>query len=326
MPSHIERAPRLTTSPKLSSVARGETQRTERAEPRERGAVPPEFEALSRHSRALTPSGEHVATSADPGALWGAGGAEEPESPELAEFKKMDPETQRAHLEALRGQRDVLTGQISERCARLDEKWKKLPPAKRREILRYYHRHSRRLDGATRRELNAALGDAELAQRRIDRLQERIKRLGPDKRGPNAALRKEMSAELRKLRAEHSAAVKEATAVVDEKGLKVDRLAVTEQQIDPAAPKGDKSLLSMVADWFGLSKLINSFLRVLRVEHGEEQKKAEEKRRQDEAQEAQRQERELLRRLQDELKAVRSQAARRAEADKAERVQKPRAG
>ncbi len=202
----------------------------------------------------LGTTGTHLARSAQPDALWGG---TDRRGNDPAELMKLTPAQQVAKLAELRAQRDELHAKILERVIALDKKWDSAPTATKADALKEYAQTSDQLDVGTRDELVQMIHQAEVAQHRIDRLRRNRDGLPPARlANPEMkAKRAALNAELRAARKEHKAAVTEATKVVDDKGLKVDRLAVTEQVIDPSAPKpeSDKSLLGMVKSFFNIS-------------------------------------------------------------------------
>jgi hypothetical protein len=199
--------------------------------------------------------GSHVGRSARPDALWGnSPAAHRGPNMDPHQFDKLTPVERKEKLTELRAQRDELQVKILERVVELDAKWEKAPAATKEEALNQYADNSQQLDPEGQRELRQMLRQAAVAQRRIDALRSRRDGM-PAARHADAATKLERAAlnkELRAARKEHKECVKEATAVVDEKGLKIDRLAVTEQVIDPSAPKQEdgKSLMGMVTDFF----------------------------------------------------------------------------
>lgn len=212
--------------------------------------------------------GTHVARSAGPDALWGSAPSE-PQGPDMDphQFDELTPAQRTEKLKELRATRDGLQVKILERVIALDKKWNSAPTATKKEALEQYADNSEQLDPAAAQELKQMLRQAQVAQRRIDRLRSRRDGM-PPARNANAEVKRqraELNKELRAARNEQKAAVKEATAVVDEQGLKIDRLAVTEQVIDPNAPKptADTSLLGMVTNFFKFSWLSDLVMRTI---------------------------------------------------------------
>ncbi|MFT3711264.1 MAG: hypothetical protein QM817_26840 [Archangium sp.] len=205
--------------------------------------------------RELIPNGKQVATSASPNALWG----EQPKRASLDReaFAKMTPEAQAKAMAECKAEFDQLEVDIQKRVDQLDHKWNNSRLSTRTEALREYQENSRRLSPRRRHDLDKLLVRSEAAQKRINELRAKADALPktPEAKKEQAALRAELARELRRARDEQSKVVKEATAVVDGDGLKVDRLAVTEQVIDPSAPAPGtgESLLEKVERFFGLS-------------------------------------------------------------------------
>jgi hypothetical protein len=218
------------------------------------GRTPPPSAAafVKGGARAQVNAGTHVATSAQPEALWGG-------NSERAQIAALSPEKRAEKLTELQGQRDALQAKIITKVAELDTKFANAPTATKTRALREYVQSSQHLDASTKAEIHKMVEQAERCEKRIERLQQRQAGLGPAKGASVEMKRKraELSAELRAARNEETSSVKHAIRVIDAKGLKVDRLAVTQQVIDPKAPKkedGD-SLWGMVKKFFALSQL-----------------------------------------------------------------------
>jgi len=163
---------------------------------------------------------------------------------------------QKAQLTTLREERQQLSAQIQARLAKLDIKWNNSRLVTRTEALRDYQEQTKHLDPATKHELDALLEKSEAAQRKINDVRARIDRLPktPEAKKAQAALRSQLARELRNARSEQSKVVQAATAVVDQQGLKTDRLATTEQVIDPSAPApgSGSSLLEKITRFLGI--------------------------------------------------------------------------
>lgn len=210
-------------------------------------------------TKELIPNGKPVAKSASPNALWGE--QPKPVSLDREAFAKLPPAEQREVLKKAAVEREQLGGEINARVEHLDRKWKNSRLVTRTEALREYQERSGHLHPRRRRDLDKLLVRSEAAQVRINELRAKVDALPktPEAKKQQAALRSELAKELRRARDEQSKVVKEATAIVDGDGLKVDRLAVTEQVIDPTAPapgSGD-SLLDKVVRFFHLDTFIN---------------------------------------------------------------------
>lgn len=243
-------------------ASRGKVERAQVETPTKTAAVSRNAAALdNRFSNGRPPvidagtSGHPLAGSARPDTLWGnSPAANHGPNMDPHQFNRMSPAQRTERLGELRANRDALQEQILQRVMELDKKWEGASTATKAEALQHYAENSDQLDPQARTEVNQMLAHAAMAQRRIDRLQSRRDGMPPS-RNATAGDKRERAAlnqELREARKEKSDAVKEATKVVDDTGLKVDRLAVTEQVIDPSAPKKEEgtSLLGMVTNFF----------------------------------------------------------------------------
>lgn len=255
----IERTTSLTSTPKAQAVSR--TTSTAQAEviSTPKGPVTAYAGQAAPPKKDLHPTGKQVTVSADPSSLWGE--APKPAPLDQTAFKKLPPTEQRAQIQALREERNQLSAEIQARLAKLDIKWNNSRLVTRTEALRDYQEQTKHLDPATKKELDGLLDRAEASQRKINELRARIDRLPktPEAKKAQAELRTQLAKELRRARDEQSKVVKAATAVVDEQGLKTERLAVTEQVIDPSAPKpgsGD-SLLDKVLRFLHLDGFLS---------------------------------------------------------------------
>ena len=260
MTTKIERTTSLPSTPKTQGISRTQAPApVESSQPVEKAVVFSEAEAR----RELLPQGQHVARSADPDALWGAGAPRRHRDFDVAEFKRLSPAERQAKLEAMKAQREALKGEIQERVGQLDRKWNYALLKKRTESLRDFQSLKPQLTPDQAQRFDAALRAAEAAEKKVAALAEKAKAFGPDsKQDPaQAEARKRLASELRKARAEQSAAVHAATAVVDEAGLKLDRLANAEQVLDKNAPKpgSGQSLWEKITSFFDLGWAIKSF-------------------------------------------------------------------
>ncbi len=254
----IERTTSLPSTPKTQGVTRTQsTQSTPAATalPTSPGAT---F-AGQAPTRELIPAGKPVATSASPNALWGD--QPKPVSLDRAAFEKLSPAEKKEVFARCAEERNRLGQDIEQRVEQLDKRWKNSRLSTRTEALREYEENGQRLPPHRRRDLDRAVDRSESAQRKINELTAKIDQLPktPEAKAEMKALRTQLARELRKARDEQSKAVKEATAVVDAEGLKVDRLATTEQLIDPSAPKlgsGD-SLADKVVRFFHLDQFFS---------------------------------------------------------------------
>lgn len=196
-----------------------------------------EYAGQAAPPKDLVPKGANLSRSASPSALWGDAPRQVNLDP--AAFAALAPAEQHKVVEAAKVERAELGGEIVNRVEVLDHKWNNSRLSTRTEALREYHDCSAgRLDGRSLRRLDGLVVRSEESQRKINELRVKIDALPktPESKKAQVELRTELARELRKARVEQSKVVKEATAVVDAAGLKVDRLAVTEQIIDPSAP------------------------------------------------------------------------------------------
>ena len=255
----IERSSSLVSTPRAQAVTRGTTT-SETATPK--GPVT-DYAGQAAPVKELVPRGTPVSTSASPSSLWGDAPKKDLEP---AEFAKLSPADQAKTLQALRTERNQVGTEILQRVDKLDHKWNNSRLVTRTEALREYEERGKHLDPSSRRKLGGLLDRSEASQRRINELRAQIAQLPktPESKKAQADLRNQLAHELERCRSEQSKVVKEATAVVDAKGLKVDRLATTEQIIDPKAPaqgSGD-SLLDKIGRFFKLDWLISSFTNI----------------------------------------------------------------
>lgn len=250
---------------RLATQARGKVERSQVETPAKTAEVSRNAPAVDNAFTNEGPSkletgngGTPLTRSARPDSLWGGPERRNADrSLEPAALMKLSPEQKVEKLAELQAQRDGLHVKILERVIELEAKWDKAPTGTKQEALEHYANNSDEVDPETRRELRQLIRQAQGAQHRIDRLKERREGMTPSRRANAQEKREraELARELRAARKEQKEAVKDATAVVDDKGLKVDRLAVTEQVIDPSAPPAgsEKSLLGMVTSFFSLS-------------------------------------------------------------------------
>lgn len=258
----IERTTSLPSTPKTQGVSRTTSAQATPAATAVPAAPTTTFAGQATPTRELIPAGKPVATSASPNALWGE--QPKPVSLDRAAFEKLSPTEQKAVAAQCAEERSRVGGEIEQRVEQLDRRWKNSRLSTRTEALREYEENGDRLPSHRRRDLDRAVARSESAQRRINELKAKIDQLPktPEAKAEMKELRTQLARELRSARSEQSKAVKDATAVVDAEGLKVDRLATTEQIIDPTAPapgSGD-SLLEKVARFFHLDQFISWFM------------------------------------------------------------------
>ncbi len=194
----------------------------------------------------LTPAGTHVATSARPSALWGGDGDGDDDDVRDAQAHGASPE----QIRQMRAEKRELQGHIRDRVDHLDHKWRYTLNTTKASELDKYADDSDKIDPATRDALKSKLQVAHQAEDKLAALKQQAAQLGhggtPEER---TALAKQIVA----ARKEVSTTVAAATKVVDDAGLKVDRLAHAEAKIDPKAAKKGGSLLDMVERFFKIS-------------------------------------------------------------------------
>lgn len=267
MTTKIEQRPTaLPSTPRPPSVSK--TQATAPVET-ELKPVSPAAVFGTEAPRTLQPTGRHVARSADPDALWGAPPPRPQRRFDAAAFQRMSPAERKAKVEEMRAQQQQLKHEIQDRVGQLDRKWTYSRLKTRTSSLRDLQGKRPQLTADQAQRLDTALKASEAAEQKVSALAEKAKAFGPDsKKDPaQAAARKQLASELRKARAEQSAAVKAATAVIDEAGLKVDRLANAEQVLDKNAPPpgSGQSLWDKIVSFFDLGWSINAFTYAMTV-------------------------------------------------------------
>lgn len=269
----IERSPSLVSTPKLQPVTRPGAAEAVAT----RGPVT-QYAGQAIPQKELVPRGTNVSKSASPSTLWGDAPRQVVLDP--AAFAKLAAADQQKVVEAAKAEREQLGGQIVARVEVLDHKWNNSRLSTRTDALREYEeRCEGRLDGKSRRKLDGLVGRSEDSQRKINELRVKIDQLPktPEAKKAQVALRTELARELHRARDEQSRAVKEATAVVDAAGLKTDRLAVTEQIIDPSAPaqgSGD-SLLDKIVRFIKLDGFFTSIKSWFQTMHATFEQRSE---------------------------------------------------
>ncbi|MEW5739185.1 MAG: hypothetical protein AB1938_09690 [Myxococcota bacterium] len=285
MTTKIERAPSLTTTSRVQPTA--PSQAAAPVEVDARPSSPSTAFSGEGPRRDLNPAGGHVTRSADPEALWGDAGPRRGRGAMMAEFKRLPPAERAAKLEALKAQREALKGEIQERVGELDRRWRYARLKTRTASMRDLQAKRPELSPEAAAKLDAALKAAEQAEAKVNALAEKAKAFTPEsKKDPvQAAARKALASELRKAREAHSQAVAAATAIIDEAGLKVDRLANAEQLIDKNAPPpgSGKSLWDKVVSFFDLGWAIATFTSMVKWVTEEQERLHEQRVEQDKA-------------------------------------------
>lgn len=235
------------------------------------GEAAPGFDAKgAAKPQALNPKGEHVPTSADPGALWGAERRQGHGSPELraamTEFRAMSPEAQKAKIGELKTRQDELSKKMLARIETLDARYKNMRNVTKAEMLRELSAQTEVMTPAERGHLDVLLDKADGIARQIEELKAKASTLPDSKTATPAQLeeRKTLARQIKNARSRLSDATKACTNYVDSLGLKNERLAVNEQKIDPGAPPKDSpsSLWGMMKEWFSINTFIGAFQRI----------------------------------------------------------------
>lgn len=181
-------------------------------------------------------------------------------------FVASSPDAQRAELTAMKAERDALGGRVQTRVAQLDAKWNSpsLRTWTKVEALRHYHEKTQHLREGPRQELDKVVAKSEGEQRTINDLRAKADGMcRPEACTPaEQAERDQVAAQLAAARRSQAEAVVKATDLVDNQGLRVERLAITEQIIDPEAPAEGlaDSLMSLVDSLFDLSEMVDDFV------------------------------------------------------------------
>lgn len=258
-PSKMPAGTRSTTPTATKAVSQTATVSAETTAPVAK------FDQAVQEKAVLAPRGQHVPTSADPGALWGA---ERPQAdPQLRaamqDFKKLTPEAQQAKIEELKTKQDELSKKMLARIETLDARYKNMRNVTKAEMLRNLSDKSQLMTPEEKAHLDELLKKADGVAQRIEEAKAQAAAL-PDKAHctpAQAEERTKLARHIKNLRGKLSDATKAATNYVDSLGLRSDRLAVNEQKIDPNAPPAGSpsSLLSMISEWFSLNTMIHNF-------------------------------------------------------------------
>jgi len=180
---------------------------------------------------------------------------------DLDGFSASSPDAQRVELVQLKAKREGLQGRVFGRVEALDKKWGETLPSTKVRALRHYERAPNHLPTKPKKEFDRLVTQSEKHESSIVSLKGELDTMcRPAECTPaEAAVREEVAGRLADERAAQKDVIITATGVVDDQGLKIERLAITEQIIDPDAPEvgfGD-SLMSMLEDLMDLSALID---------------------------------------------------------------------
>jgi hypothetical protein len=149
------------------------------------------------------------------------------------------------------------------RMEELDHKWRYMRLTKRTEALKQYLSESPNLAPAERAQLETAIESSEAANAKIEDLKGDIDKLKPQpgsKKPGTPEERKELARKIMAARREHSEAVKNGTATVDDAGLKVERLALTENLIDPTGGASSQygSMMGLLGQYFEVTFMVST--------------------------------------------------------------------
>jgi len=203
--------------------------------------------------------GKAVSTSASLKQLWGQeaiAGANPPLAARRmgncshAERPKKIAETQQKMAECEK--------KVEGRVEELDKKWKYMSLQRKTESLKEYLAATPNLTPENRAEIENAIKISDDAQVKLNALREEVRQLRPDKNtGKNGTPeeRKALAHKLVVARRAQSEAVTAATAAVDAVGLKIERLMLTEDKIDPTGGQNSMfgSLKALIGQYFELS-------------------------------------------------------------------------
>lgn len=147
---------------------------------------------------------------------------------------------------------------VEGRVEELDKKWKYMSLARKTESLKEYLAATPNLTPERRAEIESAIKVSDEAQVKLSALREEVKLLRPDRAtGKNGTPeeRKALAHKLLTARRAQSEAVSAATAAVDAVGLKIERLMLTEDKIDPTGGESSLfgSLKALIGQYFELS-------------------------------------------------------------------------
>ncbi len=203
--------------------------------------------------------GKAVSTTASAKQLWGQAAVAASNPPlSVRRLKNLPPAQRQQKIEEIKAQMADCEHRMKGRVGELDKKWKYMALAKKTETLKEYLSATPNLTPQTRSEIESAIKVSEDAQAKLQVLRAQVKELRPDPdTGKNGTPeeRKELAKKLLAARKAQSEAVTAATEAVDAVGLKIERLALTEDKIDPSGGAGSLfgSLKALIGDYFELS-------------------------------------------------------------------------
>lgn len=203
--------------------------------------------------------GTAVSTTASTAQLWGQAAIEGANPPLSVRMLKSCTASERPKkIAEIQQKMAACEKNVEGRVGELDKKWKYMHLAKKTEALKSYLSATPNLAPETRVEIEAAIKVSEEAQAKLAVLKERVRELRPDpSTGKNGTPeeRKALAHKLLEARRAQSEAVTAATETVDAVGLKLERLALTEDKIDPSGGEGSLfgSLKALIGQYFELS-------------------------------------------------------------------------
>ncbi|MBL8950407.1 MAG: hypothetical protein JNK82_06500 [Myxococcaceae bacterium] len=208
-------------------------------------------------------NGKAVSLTASASQLWGQAAMEGSKPPLSAlTLKNLSPEQRKAKIADCQKKMSECSARIEGRVGELDQKWQYMGLTKKIETLREYLATTPNLTPEARAEVETAIASADKATAKLDEARAEIKELRPHKAtGKNGSPeeRKALAQKLLAARKSRDEAVETATAAVDAVGLKIERLALTEDKIDPTG--GEKSafgsLKALVGQFFELTFTMN---------------------------------------------------------------------
>ncbi len=275
MPTKVEHRTKTTSSVHVPAVKTTTAHNVE-ATKKTTGPVPTQttLAPATKSWSTLSPKTEQTTASADPSTLWSPS-QKKSVATQVAEFKKLKPDEMKTRLDEIKVKRDETKTQVDTRVADLDGRWAKFDPQKKCHILRDYERHSKKLDRVTRTQIDGQLVVVESAQKQIDKLNKQVDGIGTSKKASKIELRRELKEKIADLKEKQQDAVENATAIIDTKGLKLDRLINTEKAIDPEGFKLGPTLGKLVDLWHELTDLYDQCTTIYKsvMQYGQQQVK-----------------------------------------------------
>lgn len=229
-------------------------------------SVEPEnlFGERSKHHGAKPGEGKAVSTTASASKLWGQAAMEGSKPPlNVLTLKNLSPEQAKTKMAELEKKKAGLEGRIKGREAELDHKWRYMHLTKKTTALKEYLASTPNLPPEQRTEVENAIQMSETAQAKVEALKAKVKELEPQpgtKKPGTPEERAQLAKELRSARREQSESIKGAVEVVDAVGLKIERLALTENAIDPSGGASSQygSMMGLVGQYFECTFMLDT--------------------------------------------------------------------